>query len=878
MPQSLNQKAVNNFVRGLITEAGEMTFPDGASVDELNCDLRRDGTRRRRLAVEYESNNVLSTFTLADNEFVSIGEWVNVGGNADLEYLVLQKGATLYFYNKGSLPYSGQIQTGSIDLTTYEHAGSNGSETAKCQYASLKGTLVVSSPEINTIAIEYDSVSNTFSVTQISFEVRDFEWQGDTTTYYSDEPSPSQDRKYDAQNTGWNTGNGSPTDLTKRLTHPWYSGKNSAGAYDATEFNQIYGGTTLTGNGHYVLDFFAKNRGSVSGLTGLTKMTDPESSRFRCVESFAGRVFYSGLESAQNAGTILFSKLVDTIDDLGICHQQNDPTSEHLPDLFDTDGGEIKIPDAVKIQKLYAFQNSLFVFAENGIWQISGVDGIFKASAYSVNRVSRIGLLTPESFVAAEGVPFWWSRFGIHTLQTDPVSGQGTEQNLTLPTIQSYWDGIESAAKLKVVSTYDSINKRIFWAYPNDGEEVESKLNNFLILDVPLQAFYPWKISDQSTNTSCVVGLSFYSSYGASPLELDVTSNSGVNDVLVSTGVDVNAGSFVVDDIYQIKTLGTTDFTAIGAATNTVGEIFVATDVGSSTVAVSAGSFVVGVDYTISSVGTTDFTLIGAASNTVGVSFTATGDGVEDITAGSFVIGETYTIKTVGTTDFTLIGSADNNIGTTFVATGVGTGDGVATFTGSGEATPDLSTGVATKMDDVVSTQISTLTTGDPAIVLICRNGADNKITFGGFTSISFKDWGDADYSSYAETGYDFIGDLILKKSAPYIVTYCRLTETGFTGNEDIGYDAVRESSLLVSSAWDFNEEFGTNQQAYRKKFPVVVDPNNLSVYDYPESVITSRLKLRGTGRSVRIKYESETGKDFLLIGWGVIQGRNPRY
>ncbi len=41
MAQSLSQKAVNNFVRGLITEAAELTFPEGASVDELNCDLRR---------------------------------------------------------------------------------------------------------------------------------------------------------------------------------------------------------------------------------------------------------------------------------------------------------------------------------------------------------------------------------------------------------------------------------------------------------------------------------------------------------------------------------------------------------------------------------------------------------------------------------------------------------------------------------------------------------------------------------------------------------------------------------------------------------------------------------------------------------------------
>jgi hypothetical protein len=717
MPQSLNQKAVNNFVRGLITEAGELTFPDGASVDELNCDLRRDGTRRRRLAVSYEDSYVLeSAFrTVSDSSFVTTGNWTNVGGNADLEFLVVQVASRLYFYNKGDLPYSGQMETNYIDLTTYEQSGSSGSETAKCQFTSIKGNLVVSSPEINTIAIEYSL--GVFSVSQISFEIRDFEWQGDTTQYYNNESTPSQNRKYDAQNTGWNTGNGAPTDLTKRLTHPWYAGKNDTGDYDSDEWEKIYGGTTLTGNGHYVLDFFTKNRQSASGITGLTKPTDPETSRFRCVESFSGRVFYAGVDSSENAGTILFSKLVETVDDLGICHQQNDPTAEYSSDLLDTDGGEIKIPDAVKIQKLYAYQNSLFIFAENGIWQITGVDGVFRASSYSVNRVSRIGLLQPETFVEAEGVPFWWSRFGIHTLQTDSVSGQGQEQNLTLSTIQSFWDSIDSDVKLKVTSVYDGINKRIYWAYPNEGETVESKLNNFLILDVPLQAFYPWKVSDQEgSNTNCIVGLAFYSGFGAKELELDVTSNSGADDVVLSTG------------------------------------------------------------------------------------------------------------------------------------------------------------------DDVISTQVSNFTTGDPAIILLCRDGDSNRLTMGGFIDTGFLDWGDANYSSYAETGYDFVGDLITKKSAPYIATYCRLTEEGFTGTEEDGYEAIRPSSLFVSSAWDFNDTFGASQQAYRLKFPVVVDPSNLDVFDYPESVITSRLKVRGTGRSVRIRYESEEGKDFLLLGWGVIYGRNPRF
>lgn len=723
MAQSLSQKATNNFVKGLVTEAAELTFPDGASVDELNCDLRRDGTRRRRLGVEYETGNVLSSYTLSNSEQTATGSWVNVGGNADLEFLVLQKGAILYFYNKGALPYSNQVESNSVNLASYQQSGSAGADTAKCQFTSIKGTLVVSSPQINTIAIQYSS--GTFTVTQVSFEIRDFEYQGNTSEYYTEKSSPSQNRKYDTQNAGWVGTKGSAALSTwsaansskhPPLTHPWYAGKDSDGDFSATEWDRIYGGTTLTGNGHYILDFFTKDRATASGLSGLTKPTDTEASRFRCAESFSGRVFYAGIDSAENAGTILFSKVVETVDDLGICHQQNDPTAEYLSDLYATDGGELRIPDAVKIQRLYAYQNSLFVFAENGVWQISGVDGVFRATEFSVNRVTRVGILQPQTFVEAEGVPFWWSRFGIHTLTTDPVSGQGTEQNLTIPTVQTFWDAIDADAKLKVTAVYDAINKRIYWGYPDKDETVASKLNNFLILDVPLQAFYPWKISDQTSNTDCVVGLAFYSGYGASEVALDVTSNNGADDVVTSNG------------------------------------------------------------------------------------------------------------------------------------------------------------------NDVVSTQISNTNTGDAAIVLICREGSNNKITFGAFTAIDFLDWTNTNYSSFAETGYDFIGDLVTKKNAPYIVTYCRVTETGFTGNENDGYEAIRPSGLKVSAAWDFSESFGTSQQVYRLKFPVFPNNSNLSDFNYPDDVITSRVKIRGHGRSMRIKYESEQGKDFLLLGWGMVQGRNPRY
>ena len=56
---------------------------------------------------------------------------------------------------------------------------------------------------------------------------------------------------------------------------------------------------------------------------------------------------------------------------------------------------------------------------------------------------------------------------------------------------------------------------------------------------------------------------------------------------------------------------------------------------------VTAGSFVIGVEYVIESIGTTDFTLIGASSNTVGVVFTATGAGSGTGTA-AVGWGDTY--------------------------------------------------------------------------------------------------------------------------------------------------------------------------------------------------------------------------------------------
>jgi len=61
---------------------------------------------------------------------------------------------------------------------------------------------------------------------------------------------------------------------------------------------------------------------------------------------------------------------------------------------------------------------------------------------------------------------------------------------------------------------------------------------------------------------------------------LSTLSSTGVTLDTLDESYDVTAGSFVIGEYYTIRTVGTTDFTAIGAVANTVGVLFQATGVG----------------------------------------------------------------------------------------------------------------------------------------------------------------------------------------------------------------------------------------------------------------------------------------------------------
>lgn len=725
------QKASTTFVKGLITEAGELTFPEDASVDELNCALYRDGSRGKRLAIEFEDGYSLTNEQFSEGLVVQTGTWHNPGGASGLEYLVVQVGPTLIFYNKGISPTSAQRVTISdasatlytVNLTTFQSPASIGAGSFPVQMTTVNGSLVVVSKGINPFYIERNPDDGTFTETEISFRIRDYEWQGDRSTYDTGltNASVQDNRKYDTQNVGWVGTKGAAALTTYTgsegeyppLTLPWYSGKDASGNFSVSEWQKIFAGTSLAVNGHYILDLFDMDRQTASSLTGVTNTT--ETSRFQTVATYANRVFYSGLSSTKKGSNIYFSQLLETIDYIGDCYQINDPTSEELSDLLDTDGGYIRIPEAYDIKKLYPVGSKLLVLASNGIWLIGGVDDVFRATEYSVTKISNSGILSTGSFISANGRPYWWSSVGIHTIQEDE-RGVIREVSISESSIQTFWDNISPTAKLNVIGEYDAIQRKLFWLYPSTTETNEYKMNEVLIFDETLGAFYPWRVSDVSGDTPYIIGTSFYNGSSLSEIEYTVIDSSG---------------NIVVDS------LGNT----------------------------------------------------------------------------------------------------------------------------------------------VVSTQLGQSFTGDTSIKFVVYDQASSKITIATFSNTSFYDWGSEDYSTYAEAGYSFMGDMTTKKVQPYITTYLRTTETGWVGSEETGYNPVRESSCKVSSYWDFKDTPSSSaQEAYRLKPTPIVDTGDLDTFGYPQSVVVSRLKMRGRGRSVKLRFEGSPGKDFRLLGWEVVVEKNGRF
>ena len=193
-----------------------------------------------------------------------------------------------------------------------------------------------------------------------------------------------------------------------------------------------------------------------------------------CAGAF-GRLFYAG------DSRVYFSQVLKTAKEAGRCYQNNDPISEDIPDVLDTDGGEIPLDDTLGITAIRPFRSGILIFASNGVWYIFNPDGGFKATAFNVTKVTERGIEGSKSPVEAEGAMYYFSGSGIIRIQADEFDNL-SGIDITETSIRDYY--LENFQGKNTQGAYNESQKQIVWW--NTDEESRG-----LILDVTLNAFYP---------------------------------------------------------------------------------------------------------------------------------------------------------------------------------------------------------------------------------------------------------------------------------------------------------------------------------------------------------------------------------------------------
>lgn len=308
----------------------------------------------------------------------------------------------------------------------------------------------------------------------------------------------------------------------------WWNFKNASDVFDpATQIGNV----TLSSpapKGSFILNAFDQQRDQVSNVPNIPDITTKV--RPRTGAWFQGRVWYTGVDAFQSASVgvspfytwtenIYFSQIVQTQDQFGKCYQQNDPTSETLNALLPTDGGIIKVAGCGAIYKLHPIQNGMLVFASNGIFFITGSQGIgFTANDYTVTEIGKgIRSLSSDSFVNVNGLPVFWNEEGIYTISPAQQGLGLTVESLTVSSIDSLYASIPVESKKYARGDYHPIDYVIQWLYRSTASTDVTERYEFdkiLCFNTHTKAFYTYTITTSDTRIH-LHGINFIPDYGA---------------------------------------------------------------------------------------------------------------------------------------------------------------------------------------------------------------------------------------------------------------------------------------------------------------------------------------------------------------------------
>lgn len=513
----------NNFTKGLISEQTGVNAAENSVLESIDVVYDRKGRATSRNAFRNEVGAVQTNVTTGvasgpvRNEFV----WDTVSGVGAKSFVVVQIGFRIYFYESTT---SGSLSSGYrsffVSLPTFKVASFSNVQIATnaASFSFGKGYLFVAHPMCDPFYVKYNSGSNTITANRINVQIRDLEGVLDNLAIDRRPTSLTNAHKYNLYNQGWYATVATQTDTvgnaltywdSQRSDYPsnvdvwWYylrvsenTGAEILSGVDKAA-DQRYGlyGNTPAPKGHYIIDAFQTNRSDLSGISGVVE-TSSGGYRPSVIAFYAGRVFYAGVSADAYASTVYFSQIVERDEQLGQCYQSSDPTSREIFDLVDSDGGTVKINDIAKIIDMRIVGNSLIIFASNGVWSISGTDnGPFKATDYTVSKITSFPAISRSSIVDVGGSPLWWNYEGIFSLASSQAGLTTDVTSLSDTTIKTFYtDQIPQTSKLYAKGAFNDQEGLVYWLYQNQASGSQYNYDRILVLDVVTGAFYPLSV------------------------------------------------------------------------------------------------------------------------------------------------------------------------------------------------------------------------------------------------------------------------------------------------------------------------------------------------------------------------------------------------
>ena len=537
----------NSFTRGLITEASGLNFPENACTETFDCVFEQTGKVVRRKGFNYENSYIFDNDISINGRVITEYRWENVAGDGNVTFIVTQIGNNLRFYEEDANESLSSGQKGfTVDLSSYRTKSKDKVRKYHCQFASGNGYLFVSHPYVEPIYVEYKPNNDTVVVREIDIKIRDFDGVSDGTSPGERPSTLTDEHKYNLYNQSWYgevgiVGDGDTVEnplenwTADRDDYPsnadvWWYYKDATDRFDHRNVERFEIGNTRAPRGHYILDAFEQNRTSASGIAGLEKVSSNGNRPVACA-FFAGRVWYGGVNYQDFNSNIYFSQLATTRPQYSKCYQDQDPTSEILHDLLPTDGGLIVIPEIGNIVKMMPIQSALVIFASNGVWSITGSQGIgFTANDYSITKISSISSLSHLSFVDVKGFPFWWNDNGIYTVSGADQLANLEVKSVTEQTIKTFYLDIPPECRVYAKGAYNERDNIIQWVFRSTefSDSIQSRYvyNRVLNLNLNTGAFYPWKIQELEDVRVC--GIVCSAGKTASEAQVVITDNDEV--------------------------------------------------------------------------------------------------------------------------------------------------------------------------------------------------------------------------------------------------------------------------------------------------------------------------------------------------------------